>query len=228
MSENKLIDELAEELGIISGDARRITHKRYGVDLTFKQLKRISKVLTDYQAEKSLLEKTQDWHRHGMVAPSCVGCPTAEAVIAKDFSDDLTAAYMSGFEKSREILNDRTQKMTDAQILLNEIANGKTVTTAEAQAYFHRHYGYDAQHYQAEKAHPNDTLSHEAGMAMRVEIDGKYTRVVTEKLAEWLKMMINLDCCIECPITDTCEVHVFNNILCRRNLIAYLKGDDDE
>ncbi len=35
-----------------------------------------------YEAEKDLLEKTQDWHQHGAVAPSCVGCPTAEVVIA--------------------------------------------------------------------------------------------------------------------------------------------------
>jgi hypothetical protein len=42
---------------------------------------RTNDVLTAYEAEKELLEKTQDWHDHGMVAPSCVGCPTAEYAI---------------------------------------------------------------------------------------------------------------------------------------------------
>ena len=37
--------------------------------------------LAAYESEKDLLKKTQDWHEHGMIAPSCVGCPTAEAVI---------------------------------------------------------------------------------------------------------------------------------------------------
>lgn len=75
------IEMMEKELAIISETAKQITHKRFGVDLTRKQLGRISKVLTTYQAEKDLLKKTQEWHEHGTVAPSCVGCATAEAAI---------------------------------------------------------------------------------------------------------------------------------------------------
>jgi len=47
-----------------------------------RQIKHIDKTLTAYEAEKDLLAKTQNYHQHGAVAPSCVGCPTAEAEIA--------------------------------------------------------------------------------------------------------------------------------------------------
>ena len=40
--------------------------------------------LVAYEEERELLQKTVDWHEHGTVAPSCVGCPTAEAMIEKD------------------------------------------------------------------------------------------------------------------------------------------------
>ena len=60
---------------------------------TPKTCKIVQQALTRYEAEKDnyttkvsgnelLLEKTQEWHDHGAVAPSCVGCPTAEVVIA--------------------------------------------------------------------------------------------------------------------------------------------------
>ena len=44
---------------------------------------RVDEALHAYESEKALLAKTQEWHQHGMIAPSCVGCPTAEAMIER-------------------------------------------------------------------------------------------------------------------------------------------------
>ena len=44
--------------------------------------------------------------------------------------------------------------------------------------------------YEAEKEHPDDKLSREAGMAMKIELEGKYTRVITERLEEYIRQNI--------------------------------------
>ena len=53
------------------------------------------------ESEKSLLEKTRAWHQHGAVAPSCVGCPTAEAEIE---SGKYTTVITERLEKYSRLL----------------------------------------------------------------------------------------------------------------------------
>ena len=57
------------------------------------------------ESEKSLLEKTRAWHQHGAVAPSCVGCPTAEAEIASGkYTRVITKRLVDFITKSTMVL----------------------------------------------------------------------------------------------------------------------------
>ena len=78
------------------------------------------KALTAYEAEKTLLAKTQDWHDHGAVAPSCIGCPTAEAKIAEgEYTRVITEKLEDCIINAMELINPatcRNNTITDEDI----------------------------------------------------------------------------------------------------------------
>ena len=128
--------------------------------------------LADHESEKSLLEKTQDWHSHGAVAPSCVGCPTAEAEI-----ENAICVYDTG-ESCPSCGNSMVSIQTDW-------FDGESVFCIECGERGALSIDEDGNQWlqaEAEIEHPDDRLSREAGLAMNIELDGKYTRVITERL----------------------------------------------
>lgn len=74
-----------------------------------------------------------------------------------------------------------------------------------------------------EQSHPDDKLSQEAGIAMSVEVEGKYTRVITERLEDYISR--NIKTAMEVHGAN-CSNDVFDGAV--KAWIVKLKGDDDE
>lgn len=86
-----MIEEMAklQKLIVEQADCKALwlSKDQYAVTFVREQLRElheaVESALTAYNVEKELLKKTQEYHKHGMIAPTCVGCPTAEVVIEK-------------------------------------------------------------------------------------------------------------------------------------------------
>ena len=143
-----------------------------GYEVDRQSMNALDNAFTDYKKEKALLEKTQAHHDHGGVAPSCVGCPTAEAEAE---IEKLKPCPFCG----NTVIVEMFANTEDAVAFCGQCG-------CEFNAYLWN------TRYESEKEHPADKLSREATMTNKIE-KGKPMLMSAEECADSLqKRVVNI------------------------------------